>query len=770
MKLGKTWGIKERAIFLALAPAIVIAVALTVYFLLLRYADVEAALQNRGHSLVRQLAPAAEYGAFSGNRAELLRLVQTAAREPDVVSVTIYDAAGQLLASAGNPSTLVDPSMSQNDGGGVPPNSAVEVFRAKINRPMLPFDDPFQAANPIPDSVDKALGNVVLELSRADLDARKREILGVTLLATFLVLGVSSLLALRLGRDITEPVLALENAVARIRAGKLDVRTVPHPSGTLISLETGFNEMAAALAESHRRSASALAQSEAELALQLNFAQTLLDAQSDAGIGLMIIEHGKIVFANQAIEGTFGYTIEEIIALPSFLAVIHPEDRMRLMENHQRRLRGDAFENHYDIAVQRKNGDKGYADLTVATLAAGDHLQVLCVIVDITERKRAEARLAEAHRELLVKKNEAERVSADKSRFLAAASHDLRQPLHALTLFATELTASITKPRNRKLASQIVTAAGAMAELLDALLDVARLDVAALQPQRRAIPLGPLLETIADAHLRSASAKGLRLTCRETSAWVDTDPHLLRRMVGNLVANAVRYAHRGGVLIGTRVRGDKIRIEVWDSGIGIDNTHLPYLFNEFYQVGNQERDAAKGLGLGLAIVARLGQILDHPVTVRSTPGRGSVFTITLPRAEPSPQANDHAPSVAAKPRLAICHTNNPHCDEVCAILDAWGYERECGRSADDIPRLLANNPALIICDASVIEHAVKFLSVMPEPPLVVVLDANNAIIPASLKIDGRLPTPLRPAQLRALLHHLFMEQAEPEDSAPGKAG
>jgi two-component system, sensor histidine kinase len=754
MKLGKTWGIKERAIFLALAPAIVIAAALTVYFLVVRYADVEEALQNRGNSLVRQLAPAAEYGTFSGNRAELLRLVQTAAREPDVVSVSIYDASGQLLASAGNPGKLANTAADDQPGDH---NRAIEVFRARISRPILPFDDPFQAVTPIPDNTDKTLGTVVVELSRADLDARKHEILGVTLLATFLVMAVSSLLALRLGRDITEPVLALENAVGKIRAGKLDVRTEPHPSGTLVSLETGFNEMAAALADSHRRSASALAQSEAELALQLNFAQTLLNAQSEAGIGLMIIEHGKIVFANHAVESTFGYTVEEIIALPSFLAVVHPDDRMRLMEDFQRRLRGDIFHNHYDFAVLRRNGEQGFADLTVATLPAGDHLQLLCVIVDITERKRAETRLAEAHGELLIKKNEAERVSEDKSRFLAAASHDLRQPLHALTLFATELAASITKPRNRKLASQIVTAAGAMAELLDALLDVARLDVAALQPQRRPVALGPLLETIADAHVRSASAKGLRLNCRSTQLWADTDPHLLRRMVGNLIANAVRYAHRGGVLVGARVRGDAVRIEVWDSGIGIDNTHLPYLFNEFYQVGNQERDAAKGLGLGLAIVARLGQILDHPVTVRSTPGRGSVFAITLPRAEPTLHAAAEPPS-AAKPKLLVCHPDRARCAELCEMLDSWGYEHLCVDGVDEVPRLLEQSPALMLCDVRLLQPVADYLSVMAAAPLLVVLGESKE--QTAIKIDGQLPMPLRPARLRTLLHHLLMEQVE----------
>ncbi|HZV55073.1 MAG TPA: ATP-binding protein, partial [Rhodocyclaceae bacterium] len=566
MKL-KLWGIQRRAVFLALAPAAVIAVALTAYFLILRYDDVEAALQNRGQSLVRQLAPAAEYGAFSGNRNELLRLVQATVREPDVSAVAIYDIANRLLASAGKPSPLGDISKLPDGHQRIPGNHSVQVFQSAIKRPVLPFDDPFQAAATASVSEDKPLGLVVLELSRANLEARKQEILVVTLLTTVFVLAAALLLAYRLGRDITEPVLALEDAVARVRAGTPDVRIPPHRSGTLVSLETGFNEMAAALDVAHRRSANALAHSEAELARQLEIAQA--------------------------------------------------------------------------------------------------------------------------------KKEEAEHASEGKSRFLAAASHDLRQPLHALTLFATELSATAGKS-NRRLASQIVTAAAAMAELLDALLEVSRLDLAAIQPQRRAVPLGPLLETIADAHRQSAKIKGLRLICRPSSLWVDTDPHLLRRMVGNLVANSVRYTNNGGVLLAARARGGEVRIDVWDTGVGIDADHLPYLFHEFYQVDNPERDAAKGLGLGLAIVARLGKILDHPVNVHSTPGHGSVFSVRVPRTAPeSPVVMEPLVGLAFRARVAVRTDDINHCGDICNLLDAWGYARECACSDEELPQLLATEPAVL---------------------------------------------------------------------------
>lgn len=754
----RPWGIKERAIFLALAPATVIALALTVYFVLLRYGDVDAALQNRGHSLVRQLAPAAEYGAFSGNRGELLRLVQAAAREPDVVSIAIYDATGRLLASAGSPSNLVDATALADDRQILAGNGTIEIFHAAINRPLLAFDDPFQSAENA-SQADRSLGSVVLELSRANVEARKREILGVTLLATLLVLALATLLARRLVRDITEPVLALEATVARLRSGHYDARAPLHPSGTLVSLETGFNEMAEALAESHHRSASALAHSEAELARQLSFAQTLLDAQSDAGIGLMIIEHGRVVFANHAIEQTFGYNAEEMAAMPTFLAIVHPDDRMRVMHNHLRRLQGDEFNNHYDVAFQRKDGSYGHADLTVATLPTSGHLQILGMVVDITERKEAETRLAEAHRQLLIQKEDAERASEGKSRFLAAASHDLRQPLHALTLFATELAPRLTKPKERRLASQIVTAAGAMAELLDSLLDVSRLDIDALHAQRRSVALGPFLETIADSHRRSAQAKGLRLICRPTQLWADTDPHLLRRMVGNLVSNAVRYTHRGGVLVGVRCRGESLRIEVWDTGIGINADHLPFLFQEFYQVGNPERDSAKGLGLGLSIVERLGQVLDHPVSVRSWEGHGSVFAITVPQAAPALPVQAEPPAgLPFRARVAVCTIDGNSYGDICGLLDAWGYERECGNSEADLQQLLATGPAVLICDASLLPQAAHLIADAPLRPLLVALGEGEESLPDGFAIDGQLTLPARPARLRALLHHLLLEE------------
>lgn len=626
-------GFRQRAVFLALAPAAVIALALTGYFLFLRYDDVEKALSERGQSLVRQLSPAAEYGAFSGNRPELARLVKAAASDREVVAVAIYDANGTVLATVGTPTPIPGSGGSRLHPEGHRRAGSREIFSAAIRHPSLAFEDPFtppsQAAN---DVSGTSLGQVVVELSRANLDARKQEILVVTVLTTLVVLVAALLLARRLGRDVVEPVLALEQAVSRIRAGELDVRITPHASGTLASLESGFNEMAAALDAGRRRSAHALAHSEEELARLLDIAQA--------------------------------------------------------------------------------------------------------------------------------KREEAERASRDKSRFLAAASHDLRQPLHALSLFAAELLTTAS-PRQHRLASRIVNAASAMTEMLDALLEVSRLDVAAVRPQRGTVALGPLLESVVDAHRQSAAAKELRLRCHPTSLWADTDPQLLRRMIGNLVGNAVRYTQHGGVLLGARVRGEGIRIEVWDTGIGIDPGHREAIFQEFYQVGNPERDPAKGLGLGLAIVARLGKLLDHPVGVRSVPGRGSVFWILVPRAVPAQGTmTTPLPGPTLGARIGVLTTDIALCSEVCAYLDSWGYQHECLCSADDTRGFLDRQPALLICDAASLPQLPEKTGSPTAVGRILVLGDGPSGDPADLPIAGRIPLPLRPARLRAFLHHLLHEEEE----------
>ena len=245
------------------------------------------------------------------------------------------------------------------------------------------------------------------------------------------------------------------------------------------------------------------------------------------------------------------------------------------------------------------------------------------------------------------KKEEAETATRAKSQFLAAASHDLRQPTHALGMFVARLGQLPHDAQTKHLVASLDASVRAMQDLLDGLLDVSRLDAGAVQVNLHAVPLAPIFEQVRLAMLDAASEKGLRLRVRPTSAWVRSDPVLLQRILQNLVANAVRYTQQGSVLLACRTPGDGVisgcgsvsgkgpraRIEVWDSGIGIAPEHQTQVFREFYQVGNSERDRTRGLGLGLNIVKRTAHLLGHPFALRSSLGLGSRFTLEVPLAQ-----------------------------------------------------------------------------------------------------------------------------------------
>jgi signal transduction histidine kinase len=225
---------------------------------------------------------------------------------------------------------------------------------------------------------------------------------------------------------------------------------------------------------------------------------------------------------------------------------------------------------------------------------------------------------------------EAHTANDSKSRFLAAASHDLRQPLQALRLYLDTLDARLTDRMDRRILAGAIDALAAGEDLLRNYLDVSVLEAGILAPRLDDVALKPLLEELTRQYAAEADAKGLDLRMVPPHATVRSDPALLRRLLSNLIANAIRYTQDGGVLIGCRHQGDAVRIEVWDTGIGIPADKLDSVFEDFYQVGNSERDRTRGLGLGLSVVDRTARLLDHKVTVRSRVGKGSVFSVTLP--------------------------------------------------------------------------------------------------------------------------------------------
>ncbi|MGC4093012.1 MAG: hybrid sensor histidine kinase/response regulator [Polyangiaceae bacterium] len=242
------------------------------------------------------------------------------------------------------------------------------------------------------------------------------------------------------------------------------------------------------------------------------------------------------------------------------------------------------------------------------------------------------ARLENAELLLLLRQQKeiAEAANQEKSRFLAAASHDLRQPVHALGLFTAAARRARSDDERREIVGHIESSVASLSALFDSLLEVSRIDSGSLPARIERVPLRPLFALLEAEYRDEAAHKGLRFRARTPAVTLRTDPVLLERMLRNLLSNALRYTERGGVLLACRRRGGAARVEVWDSGVGIAPEHRARVFAEFYQVDNPQRDRRRGVGLGLSIVARLSGLLEHPLGVASRVGHGSCFSLTIP--------------------------------------------------------------------------------------------------------------------------------------------
>lgn len=227
-----------------------------------------------------------------------------------------------------------------------------------------------------------------------------------------------------------------------------------------------------------------------------------------------------------------------------------------------------------------------------------------------------------------------ERASAEKTRFLAAASHDLRQPMHAIALFGAAMQNALHDHPASSNAERLMRAVNTLGTSLDTMLDISRLDAGVVAPDLRALELDALFVALNQTFAAQAEQKGLQLRVRASGLWVRSDLQLLYRMFSNLIDNALKYTRQGGVSVTARARGEVTWVEVRDTGIGIASEQLGRIFEEFYQIDNPGRDRARGLGIGLSIVKRLSRLLAHPVTVHSRPGRGTRFRLIVPAAEP----------------------------------------------------------------------------------------------------------------------------------------
>ena len=293
-------------------------------------------------------------------------------------------------------------------------------------------------------------------------------------------------------------------------------------------------------------------------------------------------------------------------------------------------------------------------------------------------------------------REEAVQANISKSKFLAAASHDLRQPLHALGLFVDALESRIQYKEVKDIVDNIRISTDALSDLLNSLLDISKLDAGVLSPKPTDFQLRPLLQRIQTDFTDVAKSKSLKLRIVDCGMIIHTDPSMLERVLRNLVSNAIRYTHNGSVLLGCRrhkdpINGDRINIEIHDTGIGITDEQMNNIFEEFYQVENPERDRSKGLGLGLAIVKRLSDLLDCPLSVRSAIDKGTVFSISVPLVSnsisvPTPQLS-YVEDIKGTHVLVID-------DEalirvgMCQVLEEWGCKVMQAESIDQALGLL----------------------------------------------------------------------------------
>jgi signal transduction histidine kinase/ActR/RegA family two-component response regulator len=385
-------------------------------------------------------------------------------------------------------------------------------------------------------------------------------------------------------------------------------------------------------------------------------------------------------------------------------------------------------------------------------------------------RDELEQRIALATLELRAKKEEAETATLAKSRFLAAASHDLRQPAHALGLFVARLAQLPHDAETRHLIGNLEASVRATQDLLDSLLDVSRLDAQAVPVQLRPFALADIFDQMRGGLTLGAQEKGLRLRVRPTRVWLMSDPALLHRILLNLVVNALRYTRQGSVLLACRRAGDgrHARIEVWDSGIGIAPEHHQAIFKEFYQVGNSERDRGKGLGLGLNIVERTAGLLGHRLNLCSSLGRGTRFRIEVPLAPPG-AAFDTSGVLEVKMlhdlanRIVLVIEDDALAREgLVSLLESWGCAVGAADGLSTALQQLGNGlvPEVIVSDYRLrggsngieVIHQLRLAAGHSIPACLISGDTDPALMQAARDAGlVLLHKPVRPAKLRTLI-------------------
>lgn len=779
--------IRQQTLLLALLPMLLAVILLDTYFLHARFNSMEAGMIERAELLAKQVGASSEYAVFSGNMEQLQQEVTSALKQKDVAAIAILDNSGKIIAYAGN---ILSDQEREIINAHTTPGVVLEApnylwLKERIVSQTIDLND-FDA---IGETVSaRPLGIVLVKISKMNIQQEKWSVVGASLLISVLLFGLTVFAVLRVSRRIVNPIKALNHVVRRIGEGELDTRISPAPViSELSELAQGINEMAQQLKqdkgvlEGQSEQLRASEERLNEIITTMPVSLFIKDAQS------------RITQMNSACEAQWGVLFENIVGTdgsnffpPEQVAEFLAKDKEvfagRKMVNFEESVWNSEIKQNRTLHTFKKPvyGSKG------------EPLYLIGMSVDVSEHKLAEARMRqlneqlearieEATRALRLKKEDAENASYDKTRFLAAASHDLRQPMHALGLFVGELQTKLTTPEQRKIVGKVEESVDALSNLLDALLDISKLDAGVVTPNVAEFSIENLLERIARDYAPLAERKGITLRVVPNNTVVSSDPVLLERILVNLVSNAIRYTPNGGkVMLACRGHGEKLRIEVRDNGVGIPKNEQENIFREFVQLANKERDRSKGLGLGLAIVDRIARLLGHEISLRSEQNRGSVFAVFVPRMDvpvlehglPTLASDDagakNSPDEFENMDVLVIDDDALVRKSTQGIIESWGCRVSMAASLNEVKEFHSKADFdLVICDyrlpdGSGLEMADWIKAHFRIQPLFILISGDTS--PDVLQMVNErgiqlLHKPVRPAKLRSLIQFMLNQKS-----------
>jgi PAS domain S-box-containing protein len=453
--------------------------------------------------------------------------------------------------------------------------------------------------------------------------------------------------------------------------------------------------------------------------------QSILESAPDA---IVIVDaQGEIRFSNRQVAALFGYTDAELIGQP--VEILLPERFRDRHVGHRAffgaEMRVRPMGGGLDLYGRRRDGSEFPADISLSPIIGAGETLIAAAIRDVTDRKRVEA-------DLIAAREAADRANEAKSRFLAAASHDLRQPLQTLSMLNGTLRRIVTTPSAAEALDQQGRAISAMSRLLNSLLDVSKLESGAIRPELTDFEVAALFEELRAEFAALAASKGLELRVASCDHSVYSDPSLVGQILKNLVANAIKYTPEGSVQVRCHDDSASVCIEVLDTGVGIAPDHLGRIFDEFYQVGVSPNATRDGYGLGLSIVDRLVRLLGVRLEVQSQPGQGSRFAIALPLgAKAARRGTDAARGTARGQRTTI--------RRVLLVEDDTG--------AREATRMLLRVEGFEVAAVSSLEEAIDTTRSLPAPPDLVITDfhlgsgATGLDVIAALRQLTGTPTP-----------------------------